>query len=224
MRGPIALAKKAKDILQTEGIAVLIKQSFFFLIRIEYETLLLYENTLEERIETDFMPKIRNFTFKIISSNKQAEELTNSGIELPENFTLATARLKQGAIAFCFVINGELAHIGWVAMTQKAKDSVDPYPYHVDFNNSEACTGGTVTPPKYRGLGFMTYGYYKRFQFLKERGIEVARSAVFTGNIASRKVHEKFRCRIYAKAQYLRILGWRWWREKIPEVVPKLEN
>ena len=107
MRGPIALAKKAKDILQTEGIAVLIKQSFFFLIRIEYETLLLYENTLEERIETDFMPKIRNFTFKIISSNKQAEELTNSGIELPENFTLATARLKQGAIAFCIFVDGK---------------------------------------------------------------------------------------------------------------------
>ena len=121
MRGPITLAKLAKNVLQTEGLAVFVKKGFIFLTRFQYESHLLYEHALEEEIKINFMPRIQNFTFKIVSSSKQAAELTNRGFELPESLASAKYRLAQGAIAFCFFVDGELAHIGWVAMTKRQR-------------------------------------------------------------------------------------------------------
>ena len=92
MRGPIALAKLAKNVLQTEGLAVLIKKGLIFLTRFKYETHLLYEHTFEEGAEEDFMPGIKNFTFEIVSSSKQAEELITLGFELPQSLTSACDR------------------------------------------------------------------------------------------------------------------------------------
>ena len=116
------------------------------------------------------MPKIQDFTFKIVSTNQQADELATEGIDFRSNFINARRGLDKGALAFCIFVERELAHIGWVAMTEEAKNTFDSLPYQVDFSNKEACTGGTVTIPKYGGKGLMVYGYFKRLQFLKERG------------------------------------------------------
>jgi RimJ/RimL family protein N-acetyltransferase len=98
-------------------------------------------------------------------------------------------------------------------MSQEAKDSFDSLPYQVNFADKQACTGGTWSNPNYRGKGLMVYGYFKRFEFLRERGFESSRNAVDEGNIASQKAHAKFGPKIYAKARYLKILGWRRWKE-----------
>ena len=79
---------------------------------------------------------------------------------------------------------------GW-PLTEEAKRTLDPHTYHVDFANGQACTGGVVTTAKYRNLGFMTYGYYERHQYLRERGIMISRSVVRTNNIPTQRVNAK---------------------------------
>ena len=94
--------------------------------------------------------------------------------------------LDKGTIAFCIFVYRELAHVGWVAMNEEAKKYIDPLPFHVDFSNKEACTGGTRTVSKYEGKGLMTYGYVLRFQFLRQKGIAISRNSVAFNNISSK--------------------------------------
>lgn len=211
----IALFRRWVWILRKHGLLPFIKQGFLFLIRrpFSYQTFYLYRIIVDNKLdEVQFTPRIHNFVLKIVSTNQQLDKLAADYPALGSPFIKARQRLDKGAIAFCFFVGGELAHIGWVAMSEEAKNTFDPLPYQVDFANKEACRG-SWTNPKYRGTGLMTYGYFKSLQFLRERGIVAARSAVATSNIASQRVHAKFSPKIYAKARYLKILWWKFWKE-----------
>jgi hypothetical protein len=212
MRG---LTLRANYILQKEGLIPLVKNGITFLIGffLRYETHYLYEFTLKERNEADFIPKVNNFTLQIITTNQQAGELKDKGFDLEALYSNTRKLLDNGAIAFCILVGQELAYTSWLAMTEETKDSFRQFPFHVDFSNKEACTGGTITTPKYRGKGLMTYGKYKQYEFLRERGIIRSRGAVNTNNITAQRVQAKFEHRIYAKAFYLKILRWQFWRE-----------
>ena len=84
----------------------------------------------------------------------------------------------------------------------------------MNFDDNEAVTGSTWSNPKFRGKGLMKYGYYKRFEFLRELGYKTSRNSVETTNIASNKVHEKFEPKITAKARHRRILFlFEYWKE-----------
>ena len=211
-----ALFTKAKVVFQTEGLVPVLSRGLRLLVPyiFRYDTYYLYQHTMKERNEADFMPKIQDFTFKIVSTNQQADKLAADGFDLLLDTTDARRKLEEGAIAFCVFVEGKLAHIGWVAMSEKAKNTFDSLPYQVDFSSKQACTGGTRTYPGYEGNGLMAYGYFKRLQFLKEMGITVSRNAVETSNIASQKAHAKFGPKIYAKGRYLKILRWKLWNEK----------
>ena len=128
--------------------------------------------------------------------------------------TKAREKLDKGAVALCIFVEQELAHISWVAMTEEAKKMVDPLPYKVDFANSEACMGGAWTNPKYRRMGLMEYGVYKRRQFQVERGLGIARGSIAARNVPSAGVAAKVGSNMYAEAHYLRILWWKCWKEK----------
>lgn len=211
------LLGRAKDVLQKEGLipvlrrgSALVASQFF-----QYENFYLHEHKLQERNEADFLPKLQDFTFKMVSSNKEADELaSNIGIDFRKRFVDSRRRLDKGAIAFGIFVNGEIAHIGWVALSEEAKKAVDSLPFKVDFSNKEACTGGTATVPEYRGKGLMVYGYFKRLEFLRERGVILSRSSVAVDNIASQKAHARFSYKIYAEARYLRLLWWKLLRIK----------
>ena len=211
------MLRRAKDIFQTEGLAPLLRRGFNFVRGwfFGYGHYYLYKHTIEERNESDFMPRIDDFSVNIICSNKEADELAEAtGFDFRRRFVKDKNRLDKGAIAFCVFVGKELAHIGWVALSEEAKKTIDPLPYKVDFANNEACTGGTLTIPEYRGKGLMVYGYYRRFQFLKEKGVVASRNAVSTSNIASQRAHAKFEPKIYAEARYLKLLWWRFWKER----------
>jgi hypothetical protein len=213
----VAMLKRAKDILKTEGLKPLLRRSFDF-VRVqffEYEDYYLYEYTIKERSEADFLPKIQDFTFKIISSNEEADKLAEAiGSDFRRRFVTARRMLDKGAIAFCIFVKGEIAHIGWIALSEEAHKAVDNLPYKVDFSNNEACTGGVETITRYRGEGLMAYGHFKRFEFLREKGIVVSRNAVAKSNIASQKAHAKFSPRVHAEAKHLKLLWWYFWKEK----------
>ena len=88
--------------------------------------------------------------------------------------------------------------------------------YTIDFVSKQACVGGTVTLPKYRGNGFMQYGHYQRLEYLRERGYTISRNAVEVNYAASRRVYSKFSLKIYAKVYYVQILRWQIYRERQP--------
>ena len=214
-----AVLTRAQDVFQAEGLKPLLSRGFDFTQRwlLQYGDYHLYEHTLEERNEADFMPKIQDFTFKIIHTNQEADELAQAtGYDFRRRFVNARHSLDKGAIAFCFFVEGEIAHIGWVALSKEAKHTFDYLPYRVNFSNGEACTGGTETIPEYRGKSLMTYGYFKRFQFLREKGMTASRNAVSKSNIASQRAHAKFGPKTYAQARYLKLLWWEFWKETPP--------
>lgn len=210
----------ARRIRETEGLTTLLRRGFtLFLTRLtsslfRYETFYLYEHTMRKRNEADFMPSIQNFSFQIVSTNQQADELVRDGFnDFRRRINNVRRGLDGGAIFFCIFVRAELAHIAWVAMTEEAKNACDTVPFHVDFSDNQACTGGAITILKYRGKGLMTYSIYKRFQYLWERGIKTSRNVILTGNIISQRVIARFDPKIYAKARYLKILWWASWKE-----------
>ena len=146
--------RRAKDVFQTEGISALVRRGFDFATSRFFQcgTYYLYEHTLKERNEADFLPRIQDFTLKIVCSNEEADELaTTAGFDFRRRLINARENLDKGAIAFCVLVEGELAHVGWVALSEEAKNNIDYLPYQVNFSNGEACTGGTETIPEYRG-------------------------------------------------------------------------
>ncbi len=210
-----ALYTRTKTILREEGLATTLKRGITVLRRylIRYDQVYLYKHSLVERDETDFLPRIENFSVEIVSSNSQAAELAAKGIDIRQLSTHAEKSLDKGGIAFCILVDNELAHIGWAALTEEAKKTIDDVPYHVDFSNGEACTGGTRTLPKYGRQGLMVYGYFKRLQYLREIGRVASRNAVAIDNIASHRAHARFKPTIYAKGRLLKVLGLQFWKE-----------
>lgn len=209
---------RIKGVVNQEGFIGLLGRGLTFparrrILGMRYEARYYYEHTMRKRNAVDFMPSKRDFTFHIVHTNQQADGLEANGYEFRSYQIIARKALDDGAIAFCIFVQRELAHVGWIALTEEAKPYVDDWPFKVDFANKEACTGATLTIPKYRGNGFMKYGYYKRFQFLRERGVVRSRNSVSIWNIASQRVHAKFGPRIYAKASYIKVFRWRFWKE-----------
>jgi len=182
---------RAKQIVETEGLVLLIRRGFssvmgFFFAHGNYY---LYQHATDYTRylnEADFMPKIDN---------------------------TARERLAKGGIAFFVFVGPELAHIGWVGLTEEAKRGMGEPPYKVDFSMGEACTGGAHTMEKYRGKGLMAYGYFERLQYLRGKGVITSRNVINTSNTASQRVHAKFDPKIYAQARYLRIIRWSLWKE-----------
>ena len=148
---------RAKYILENEGLVSLVKRGLVYLRHhsFYYYSVYLYEHSTMPRDEAQFRPRIDNLIFKIVASHEQAEALVKDGFEdirQAPAWVNVEKCLDNGALAFCFFVDRELAHIGWVGLSEKAKNCFDGLPYHVDFSR-QACTGGTVTMPKYGAKG-----------------------------------------------------------------------
>ncbi len=207
----------ANYVFHTEGLRPLIWKAFSLLKDhlLQYGTCYVYHETLEDRNEADFLPKIDNFNFKVVYTNQQADELAAHGLDFRSPGIIDIDRLDKGAIAFCIFVGKELAHKNWVATTEHAKSHLTWLPFEVDFSNNQAYVGSVVTNPKFRGLGLWTYCYFKITQLLREKGIVATRYVLFEGNIDHQKrLAKKFSIKPYAEAKYLRILCWKHWKEK----------
>ena len=211
------ILRRAKHIAATEGWWPLLLRGFDYFRRrfFTYGNYDIYAYSMEERNEDNFFPKIRDFDFRIVNSNEEADRLAESlGYDFRHFLVNARRSLDKGAVAFCIFVDGEIAHIGWVGMSKEAKNSFDRVPYFVDFAHGEACTGGTETILKYRNKGLMAYSYFKRFQYMRDKGITISRNCVATDNVASQKAHAKFNPQITARARYFRLLGITFYQEK----------
>ena len=186
----ITLFIRAKQSYQTKGLVSLARQVFAFVLWLFFDcrTYYLYRYMLDNNQwlnEAHLKPKIDNILLRVVTTNREADEIEAEGLEFLSQVHNARERLDKGAVAFCIFIGNELAHIGWVAMTQRAKDSLGEPPYAVDFSNGEACGASLWTNPKYRRMGLRVYGHLKENQFLLDRGIAVSRYAIVKGNFAA---------------------------------------
>ena len=210
------LLAKAKFIIRTEGLFVLLRRGFeSYVFHRDFCYIQKVElNPLREMNEAILLPRFEDFTFRIIRTNEEAEELAITlDHDFRERFVDARRRLDKGAIAFCAFVNGEIANIGWMAVTEQAKKTVDDVPLKADYSNSECYVGSMETIPKYRGLGLMSYTSYRMYQFRKEKGIKTAWYAIAENNFASRKAAGKLNPEVYARARYMRFLWWKFWKE-----------
>jgi len=212
------LFTNAKGVYEKEGLITLFRRTVAFLLHrlpFRHNSHYLVESVLKKRNEADFIPKIQNFTFKIIETTKQLDELSEDDFDLSFlDFTQARQRFEKGAMVFCIFVKRELAFKGWFAMTDEAKKTITPYPYKVDFVNKEACTGDAWTNPKYRRQGLYTYGFYQRQEYLIAKGVKKTRTITLVSNEAMIKAHDTIGVRRkYAKARYLRIGRLQFWKE-----------
>ena len=68
-----ALFTRVKVIFQTEGLVPLLSRGLKYLVppyNFRYYTYYLYKHTMKKRNEADFMPKIKDFTLKIVFTNQ----------------------------------------------------------------------------------------------------------------------------------------------------------
>ena len=221
MSNVATLLARAKHIYGSEGWVSLVRRGFAFVLHqlYEYRTYYLSEYELENirRLnEADFTPRIRDFSFRTVNGNREADELEAEGYEFRSYATNFDARraLDMGAIAFCVFAGRQLAAMGWAALTQQAFDSLNERPIKIDFSNSDAFIGAIWTSPKYRRMGLRTYRTFKLRQYLLGRGVAMTRGAIAKENIPALMGLAKIDSTIYAEGRYLRILWWKFWKER----------
>ncbi len=219
-----ALVQRAFSLARREGLGSLLRHSLSFIAYLWhrlffFRTVYLYEHAIVPRDRHAFLPRLDSWELRILHSNEDAERVAAEGFEdLRKSFVFAPREFDSGAVAFCVYAGTELAHVGWLAVDARAKQAVDRMPFDVDFDSGQGCTGGTYTRPEYRGKGLMAYGYYERFEYLRQRGFTSSRNSVEVGNVSSQKAHAKFNPTIYGIGRYRKVLGWRQWRvEELPD-------
>ena len=219
MHRPADLLKRAKRLYQTDGLKSLISRGsgFFIGLLFEYQRLRLWHYNVEDvRLlnEAEVMPRIRDFTFKIVTTNEEADKLEADGFEFRSYNANARKALENGAIAFCIFTGHELGNIGWLALNPQAKNALRQLPYKVDFSSGEACTIDVWTNPRYRRMGLRSYAHLRRCQFLLQNSVVTLIAAIDKGNTASETAAAKLGLRAYAEGHYLKILWLRSWKEK----------
>ena len=177
----------------------------------------LYENILEKRNEAEFLPKIKDFTFYIVTTPCHLDELESAGFDLSKGDHGARTMLEQGALAGVLFVNKELASMEWAATTIQANSAINIYPLKIDFSQKEAYASVVWTNPKYRRNGLHSYVYFKIYDFLREQGIKKVKSIVASDNSPALRAHDRFapQEKIYGRGYYLKILGLRYWKESL---------
>jgi hypothetical protein len=210
--------KRAHHICRTEGLRGLLGRVYRFLVRryFEYSTYYLYAKPVprpEELNDAQPIPRADGLMPRLVSSNEEVDELEAQGFEFRSHVPNARERLDQGAVATCVFVGKELAHIGWVALNQRALDSLNEPPYKVDFANKEAVGTGAWTSPRHRGKGLTNLGAILFHMMAHDNGIETRRYAIRKSNIPSIKVQERVSdpC---GEGRYLRVLWWKSWKER----------
>ncbi len=210
------LLARAKDILRGEGLSTLLRRGLEFYIFHQDDYYLYCEDLhlAPKMNEADYLPRIEGFTFGVVRSNDEADELAGTqGCDFRRRFVKSRERLGKGAVAFCAFVSGEIANVGWLAPSEQAKRALFDMPLRVDFSDSECYLGGSETVPEYRGKGLMTYNSYRMYRYRSENGIKTARYAMSASNTAARWQASKFEPVTYGRARFMRFLWWKSWKE-----------
>lgn len=218
--GQIASFRRWQNILRSEGLFTSVRRGFLYFTRyfFRYEALYLYHIDVGNEVsKTEPAYRMQDFSFKIISTNKQVDELIASGFHLDWFLTNADKRLRQGAIAFCIFVGQRLVYISWLTINAQAMASISDIPRPIDFSNKEAYVGWTFRNPKYwrSGSGFTVYVYHRIINFLWHKGIMFFNFEIQKNNkILQNTMAKRLGIKPYREARYLKLLWWKFWQEK----------
>ena len=220
-----SIIQRTQAILDKEGLLSLFKRVSTFMIHqiFIHATFYLIEDSIKD-IDVnpdDFMPDIPNLNYRFIKTNQEADKVTGEFSDFRLSHHNARERLDKGAMALCIFIGSELAYINWTATTEASKKTFNDIPYKVNFGNKEVVSGGESTEPKYRRKGLSKYGHLLKDRFLKDMGVNKKHATISKSNLISMKAKSGFGHRVYAKGRYIKILGWKLWKET-PISPPKL--
>lgn len=204
-----------KYVYHYHGRRRLVYLIFYFLVRRLFVRgqYYLLAHQISDKIEGNYLPRIKEYTYEIVTNLEEADRLVSRGCDFYSTSINARERLKKGSIACCVLVGTDIVNIGWIALSEEAKNTWNPFPYRVDFQHGEACSGGAETLPEFEGKGLMTYGLYKRLELLREKGIKKSHAITEVSNAASLKVQSKLSYKKYARVHYLKILWWQYWKE-----------
>ncbi|MCX6654510.1 MAG: hypothetical protein NTY03_05235, partial [Candidatus Bathyarchaeota archaeon] len=199
----------------------LVAQYLLFPFYKNYAICYLYEVDITDILEglkgktvADFAPGLQNLICRAVFSNQDADAMEDAGLEFRSYNSSYRKWLEKGAVAYCIFIDKEFAHIVWAAMNEEAKQMIDPIPYKVNFANNEVCISEIWTNLKYRAKGLLLYSLFMGLQILKEMGKSKCRVCIPVNRTVTQKAATVFGSRVYAEGRYLRILWWKFWREK----------
>ncbi len=164
-------------------------------------------------------PQIKDFTFKVINTVTELDELIDGGYDLVMNIRKIKRGLKKGMVAFLIFVERELASIGWALMTEKSKANLRGYPYNEDLDR-QACVVDDWTNPKFRGSSISSYIKHERQQLLKKQGFTFERSIVeesivkdLRAMIAQKRFELTYKRRTYTNISLPGIFGVEIWKE-----------
>jgi len=214
------LFRRARSVYRSEGLLSLAKQATAYAAGwlFKYDTYYLYGICLEDDADlrdTTAMPPLDDAACRVVSGNREADDLEAEGLEFRSQVLNAREHLDRGATAFCIFVGQQLAHIVWVAMSQEAKDSLEKEPlFRVDFSGGECWSAGAWTEPRYRRSGLLAYGDIMRRQFLLDHGVHTSLWAINKRNVPPRRFVARLGPQIHREGRCLKVLWWKSWRER----------
>lgn len=181
---------------------------------VDHREFYLFERYHDSWSDESFKPRLDQFEELFVADHELADRLAQSHEDFRSRSHGARNALEAGAIAFCVYVGRDVAHVAWLATTQRARKTLDGLGFEVPFHSGVAWTGAAWTAPSYRGRGLLNYGSYRRFEYLLRQGFTASRGAVEKHNYASQRTNMHFAPRVYAVGIYWRVLGRRLWSER----------
>ncbi len=205
--------RRARTILRERGFRALVTTGFRWYV-LDHREFFLFERQHEPLPQGSFRPTLDQFEEHFVSSNQQADELTESHDDFRRLSHGSRNALDAGATAFCIYVGRDVAHYAWVAATLEARRTLDRLGFEVPFDQGVAWTGAAWSNPPYRGKGLVKYASYRRFEYLRQLGFTASRGAVERRNRASLRANVHFMPRVYGVGIYWRVFRRRYWRER----------
>lgn len=200
-------------VLKHEGLGSLISRTTSYIMR----RLFLIDNYYVSRSivadmpvenEEDFSPKADNFEARMISTNREADELVAEGFDLGAYGINLRASLDTGALSVCIFVDKELAHINCIADNENGRNVIDPRPFHIDFEKGDIVGGRAITVPKYRRLHLRAYSGYLLRKYFRENGYVYTTGTLGVNNYPALANAARLNItRIVSKCRYIKILG-----------------
>ena len=163
-------------------------------------------------------PRVGGVEIKFVRCDADADRLVDEGYEDPRLvLRYATRRIRAGAVGCLAYVDKEFASAGWIAFCEEAMETYDDLPYAVAFEQGEACTGGSWTERRFRGLGLYAYVFGNELRYIRDHGRTVCRNSIAVNNVASQLGQARYGARLCAIGRETRVFGWRRWVERPAE-------
>jgi len=195
--------KNAKEIKQ-----IIVKRLFPLFFYIEYY---LYEE--ENQTSFSVSSKLNKtrfmcfFNFNEFEKYIEDEEvaLLDFDLNFIQNMFINEAK------AFCALVERQLVHVTWVALNEKAKSVVEPWPMNIDWD-TEACWGTAQTNPEFRRTGLYSCVHAEIVEYLRKIGLKKNIFTVKKSNFPSNQAMSVFHPKVFADGYYIKFMFWhvRW--------------